>query len=195
MGANWFAQEPCELETIIICTLPKRKLVHLAGSVHFFKVTQCSSQGPNPGILALEPVLLSTLLHDDNWNVGATWAWSIHSCLAVSLAVQSRPHGRHKWPSFGGPVLCCFEMIGEKLLINCSVLSEAHLALISFSVLLGRAASFFLSLSFMFYFLAVLLSMWDLSSLTGDWTHAPCRGSRVLTTGPPGKSLEQHLSS
>lgn len=38
---------------------------------------------------------------------------------------------------FQGPVLCYFEMIGEKLLINCSVLSEAHLALISFPVLLG----------------------------------------------------------
>ena len=29
--------------------------------------------------------------------------------------------------------------------------------------------------------------MWDLNSLTRDWTCAPCFG--ILTTGPPGKSL------
>ena len=28
------------------------------------------------------------------------------------------------------------------------------------------------------------------SSLTKDWTWAPCTGSSVLTTGPPGKSLQ-----
>ena len=32
-----------------------------------------------------------------------------------------------------------------------------------------------------FYFLATLHSMWDLSSLTRDWTHAPCSGTRVLS--------------
>ena len=30
--------------------------------------------------------------------------------------------------------------------------------------------------------------MWDLISLTRGQTHAPCSGSAVLTTGPPGKS-------
>ena len=29
----------------------------------------------------------------------------------------------------------------------------------------------------LFYFLAALCSMWDLSSLTRDQTHAPCSGS------------------
>ena len=39
-------------------------------------------------------------------------------------------------------------------------------------------------------FFKILHSMWDLSSPTRDWTHAPCRGNtRVLTTGAPGKSL------
>ena len=32
-------------------------------------------------------------------------------------------------------------------------------------------------------------SMWDLSSLSRDWTCVPCSGSLVLTRGPPGKSL------
>ena len=34
------------------------------------------------------------------------------------------------------------------------------------------------------FFLATQSGMWDLSSLTRDWTHAPCTGSTVLTTGP-----------
>jgi len=34
-----------------------------------------------------------------------------------------------------------------------------------------------------------MTSMWDLSSLTRDGTRAPCCGSRVLTTGPPGETL------
>ena len=51
-------------------------------------------------------------------------------------------------------------------------------------------------------FLAVLCSMRDLSSWTRDRTHAPCSGNlesqlldhlRVLTTGPPAKSLSQHF--
>ena len=33
-------------------------------------------------------------------------------------------------------------------------------------------------------------SMWDPSSLTRDQTCAFCSGSRILTTGPPGKSQE-----
>ena len=41
---------------------------------------------------------------------------------------------------------------------------------------------------FFFFFLAVLGSLWDLSSPTRDQTHVPCTG-RVLTTGRPGKSL------
>ena len=47
---------------------------------------------------------------------------------------------------------------------------------------------------FLFYFflvwfglvLAVPCSTWDLSSPTRDQTRAPCSGSSVLTTGPPG---------
>ena len=32
-------------------------------------------------------------------------------------------------------------------------------------------------------------SIWDLSFLTRDWTHAPALAAGVLTTGPPGRSL------
>ena len=32
--------------------------------------------------------------------------------------------------------------------------------------------------------------LWDLNSLTRDWTHASCTGSTVLTTGPPKKSSD-----
>ena len=39
----------------------------------------------------------------------------------------------------------------------------------------------------------LLHSMWDLSSLTRDWTSVPCIASRFLTTGPPGKSLVSFL--
>ena len=39
-----------------------------------------------------------------------------------------------------------------------------------------------------FFFLAAPHGMWDLSSQTRDRTRAPCSGSTVLTTGPPGKS-------
>ena len=35
--------------------------------------------------------------------------------------------------------------------------------------------------------------MWDLSSRTRDQTRAPCSGSRVLTTGPPGKGYKFSL--
>ena len=42
---------------------------------------------------------------------------------------------------------------------------------------------------FFAFFLATLRGMWDLSSLTRDWTHAPCGGSmESYTTGPPGNS-------
>ena len=54
--------------------------------------------------------------------------------------------------------------------------------------LLGYLFYFF---DFIFYLpfkiLATPCSMWDLSFLTRDWTHA--LESRDLTTGPPGKSL------
>ena len=36
--------------------------------------------------------------------------------------------------------------------------------------------------------LAAPCSMWDLSSLTRDWTHVPCIGSIILTPGQPGMS-------
>ena len=36
-------------------------------------------------------------------------------------------------------------------------------------------------------FLAAYRGMWDVSSLTRDWTSAPCIGSVVSTTGPPGE--------
>ena len=42
---------------------------------------------------------------------------------------------------------------------------------------------------FFFNLLVALHSMWVLSSLTRDQTDAICIGSRVLTSGPPGKSL------
>ena len=43
------------------------------------------------------------------------------------------------------------------------------------------------------YFLAVLRGLQDLSSLTRDWTQALGSESveSVLTTGPPGKSLDR----
>ena len=41
----------------------------------------------------------------------------------------------------------------------------------------------------LFFFFFWLCRMRDLSFLTRDWTHDPCIGSRVLTTGLPGKSL------
>lgn len=37
----------------------------------------------------------------------------------------------------------------------------------------------------LYFYLATLCSMQDLSSQTGDGIHAPCTGSRVLTTGQP----------
>ena len=40
------------------------------------------------------------------------------------------------------------------------------------------------------FIFALLHGMRDLNSLTRDRTHAPCTGSRVLTTGLPGKSLK-----
>lgn len=39
-----------------------------------------------------------------------------------------------------------------------------------------------------FFFPAMLCSMWDVSYPTREWTHVPCIGSAVLTTGLPGKS-------
>lgn len=41
----------------------------------------------------------------------------------------------------------------------------------------------------MFLFSVALCSMWDFSSPTGNWTHAPGIGSTVLTPAPRGKSL------
>ena len=48
---------------------------------------------------------------------------------------------------------------------------------------------------FFFSFLAAYQGMWDVSSLTRDWTSAPCTGSAVSTTGPPGKSQEELFSA
>ena len=42
--------------------------------------------------------------------------------------------------------------------------------------------------SFFLFFLATLCSLWDLSSLTRDWTQAWQWKHQVLTTGPPGNS-------
>ena len=42
--------------------------------------------------------------------------------------------------------------------------------------------------NFFFFIFAVPRSIWDLSSLTRDWTHTTCSGSTVLTTGWPWKS-------
>ena len=41
---------------------------------------------------------------------------------------------------------------------------------------------------FFFNFLAKPYGMWDLSSPARDHICGPCFGSRVLLTGPPGKS-------
>ena len=46
---------------------------------------------------------------------------------------------------------------------------------------------FSLSCYYSCFLLAALCSMWDLNSLTGDGTRAPCSGSAVLAAGPPGK--------
>lgn len=47
-----------------------------------------------------------------------------------------------------------------------------------------------------FFFVATPLDVWDLSSLTKYWTHAPCRGSNwKLTTGSPGKSGDMSFYS
>ena len=47
---------------------------------------------------------------------------------------------------------------------------------------------------FLKYFSAMPLGMWDLSSLTRDWTHAPLHWKlRVLITGAPGKLLKCHV--
>ena len=48
----------------------------------------------------------------------------------------------------------------------------------------------FFVLSAFFNFLAAQYSMWDSSSATKDQTCTSCGGSGVLTTGPPGKSLQ-----
>ena len=40
-----------------------------------------------------------------------------------------------------------------------------------------------------FFFLAMLHSLWDLSSLTRDRTGVLDSGNRILTTGPPGNTL------
>ena len=50
-----------------------------------------------------------------------------------------------------------------------------------------------LNLSLSLFFLKFIWLPWVLwhvgsGSLTRDWTQAQCIGSRVLTTGPPGKS-------
>ena len=37
-------------------------------------------------------------------------------------------------------------------------------------------------------FIGCAMQICDLGSLTRDLTHAPCIGSAVLTTGPPGRS-------
>ena len=50
---------------------------------------------------------------------------------------------------------------------------------------------FFLCYIFI-YLLAVPCRVWGLSSLTRDGTHAPCIGSRVLTTGLPDKSHNKY---
>ena len=48
---------------------------------------------------------------------------------------------------------------------------------------------------FFFFFLLYYAVCRNLSSLTGDLTCAPCGGSRVLTTGPLGKSHNGYSSS
>ena len=55
---------------------------------------------------------------------------------------------------------------------------------------MSSGASFFVRLFWVLgFFLAMPRSMWDTSYPNRDQTRAPCIGSAVLTTGPPGKSL------
>ena len=59
----------------------------------------------------------------------------------------------------------------------------------SFFFLVHSSHSDFLSLFFLILvFFAMLCGMKNLSSLTRVQTHAPCIGSAVLTTGPPGST-------
>lgn len=55
------------------------------------------------------------------------------------------------------------------------------------SALCALCGDYLTSYFFFFFLLASLLSMWDLSSLTVDWTCDPCSG--VLPTGSLGKPL------
>ena len=56
--------------------------------------------------------------------------------------------------------------------------------------------SFLNSLQYYFYVLFFWpRGMWDLSSPTRDHTPTTCIGSRVVTTGPPGKSLNATLDT
>ena len=59
----------------------------------------------------------------------------------------------------------------------------------------GHRVYFFTHFYFVLFFSPFLLDALhdtqDISSLTRDGTPAPCRGSTVLTTEPPGKSHPQ----
>ena len=81
----------------------------------------------------------------------------------------------------------CISRIGRQILYHCATWERLT------SIVLDHPHSpmrfVLISFSFFIYFLATPRGRWDLSSLTKDRNLDPCIGSRVLTPGPPGKSL------
>ena len=51
----------------------------------------------------------------------------------------------------------------------------------------------YLCSSSFFFFFSWTQVMWDLKSLTGDWTWTSCIGSKILTTRLPGKSFHNFI--
>ena len=71
-------------------------------------------------------------------------------------------------------------------MLNYSIHITEYYSFLVFKVFLNLH---FLNEDFLMIILAMLCSMWDLSSPIKDRTETPCNGSLILTTGLPGKSL------
>ena len=80
----------------------------------------------------------------------------------------------------GSNPLCCI----KEYLIYCNLHVTQFSCFIFYSLIL----------LIFFFFLAKPLNIWDLSSPTKEPTCTLCSGNRVITTGPPGKSLSSPLS-
>ena len=102
-----------------------------------------------------------------------------------------------KWSAFHSEYLClCLNMFpASPTLSNVAFSFSWNLKLFFFNlhtvkfILWCTVLWGFLFLLFFFFFLAPC-SIWDLSSLTSNWTHSSLHWKhRVLTTGLPGKSL------